>query len=145
MDNQNLYQDQNFTITRELFVSGNARYALQHLCSIKLEKAYRQFPYTLCILGIIMMGVALYLEFQFHSLVVALGSLFVISSVLLVIFRKPVHKLFLVFSSGEREVIENTDYGYIENLANAFSRSLSRTIAHTNVSGLDDRKLSMKL
>ncbi|WP_373232304.1 DUF6232 family protein [Cohnella sp.] len=144
MDNQQLYQDQNFTITREMFISGNTRFALRHLCSIKLERAFRQFPYTLCILGIILMGVALYFQFKFNSLVVALGSLLVISSILLVIFRKPIHKLYLAFSSGEREVIENTDYVYLEGLAHAFSRSISRPVAHTNVSVLDDRKLSMK-
>lgn len=142
MDSQLLYQDQNFTITREMLVSGNARYALKHLCSIKLERAFRQFPYTLCVIGIITMGLALYFQFKFNSYVVALGSLFVIASVLLVIFRKPIHKIYLVFSSGETEVIENTDYSYLEGIANAFSRSISQPAAHTNVSVLDDRKSS---
>lgn len=144
MDNQTLYQDQNFTITTEMFISGNTRFALRHLCSIKLERAFRQFPYTLCVMGIILMGGALYFEFKFNSLVVALGSLFVISAILLVIFRKPVHKLYMAFSSGEREVIENTDYAYLEGLANAFSRSISQPVSHTNVNVLDDRKWSMK-
>lgn len=144
MDNQPLFQDQNFTITKEIFISGNTRFALRQLCSIKLERAFRQFPYTLCIMGIILTGGALYFDFKFNSLVIALGGLLVISSILLVIFRKPIHKLYVAFSSGEREVIENTDYAYLEGLANAFSRSISPPIAHTNVSVLDDRKLSMK-
>jgi hypothetical protein len=133
MDNQTIYKDINFTITKELFISGNTRFALQHLCSIKLEKAYKQFPYTLCVIAIILISVGLYLDFKFNSLVVAIGCLGVIGSILLFILRKPVHKIFLVFSSGETEVIGNTDYSYLEKLAYAFSRSIAeRQSTHYN-------------
>jgi hypothetical protein len=40
---------------------------------------------------------------------------------------KPVHKLALSFSSGEREIIGVTDYAYLEGLATAFSRSIVET------------------
>jgi hypothetical protein len=144
MDNTHLYKDSEFTITRELIINGNSRYALHHLCSIKLERAYRQFPYTLCVFGLILIVAASMVNFKFNSLVILLGALTVLGCVALVIFRKPVHKLYLVFSSGEKEAIENTDYAYLEGLASAISRALTRVVSQTTASITDEYKLTMK-
>ncbi|MCD9021399.1 DUF6232 family protein [Cohnella silvisoli] len=124
MDNQPIYKDNNFTITKELFISGNTRFAIQHLCSIKLIKSKRQVPYTLLVIELLLIASGFVWDFQFHSLVTLLGFLGLIASILIYIFVKPVHKLMLVFSSGEKEMIGVTDYNYLEGLANAFSRSM---------------------
>ncbi|QMV44183.1 DUF6232 family protein [Cohnella cholangitidis] len=127
MENQPIYKDNNFTITRELFVSGNTRFAIQHLCSIKLTKTKRQIPYTLLVIEILLIATGFIWDFRFHSIVTLIGFLGLIANVLLYIFVKPVHKLALSFSSGEREIIGVTDYAYLEGLATAFSRSIVET------------------
>jgi hypothetical protein len=119
-----IYKDNNFTITKELFISGNVRFAIQHLCSLKLEKARKKIPYVLATIEIILILAGLIVDFPYHSLVTLLGVIGIIASTLVYIFIKPVHKLYLVFASGEREMIGVTDYSYIEGLANAFSRSI---------------------
>ncbi len=124
MDNQPIYKDNNFTITKELFISGNARFAMQYLCSIKLIKSQRQIPYTLLVIELILIATGFIWDFRFHGLVSLFGGLGLVGSILFYIFRKPVHKLLLVFTSGEKEMIGATDYGYLERLANAFSRSI---------------------
>jgi len=127
MDNQPIYKDNHFTITRELFISGNARFAIQHLCSIRLVKSKRQIPYTLLVLELLLIATGIVWNFRFHEYVAALGGAGLVANALLYIFVKPVHKLTLVFASGEREVIGVTDYMYLEGLANAFSRSIVET------------------
>ncbi len=127
MDNQPIYKDNNFTITRELFISGNTRFAIQHLCSIKLVKSRRHIPYTLLVLELLLIATGLLWDFRFHELVSLLGGAGLIANALVYILVKPVHKLTLVFSSGEKEVIGVTDYMYLEGLANAFSRSIVET------------------
>ncbi|RED89378.1 DUF6232 family protein [Cohnella phaseoli] len=132
MENQPIYKDNNFTITRELFVSGNARFAIQHLCSIRLVKSRRQIPYALLVLELILIATGLILDFRFHEYVSLLGGAGLIANILVYILVKPVHKLTLVFSSGEKEIIGVTDYMYLEGLANAFSRSITET-RHKNL------------
>ncbi|BBI33021.1 DUF6232 family protein [Cohnella abietis] len=127
MEIQPIYKDNNFTITRELFINGNTRYAIQHLCSIKLVKSKRQIPYTLLVLELLLIVTGFAWNFQLHSIVSLIGFLGLITSVSLYIFIKPVHKLWLVFSSGEKEMIGVTEYAYLEGLANAFSRSMVET------------------
>jgi hypothetical protein len=127
MENQPIYKDVNFTITKEIFISGNARFAIQHLCSIKLVKSKRHIPYTLLVIELLLIASGFIWNFQFHSLVTLVGFLGLIASILIYIFVKPVHQLMLVFSSGEREIIGVTDYDYLEGLANAFSRSIVET------------------
>ena len=127
MENQPIFKDKNFTITRELFISGNARFAIQHLCSIKLVRSKRQIPYTLLILELLLIATGFIWNFKFHSMVSLIGMLGLAASISLYIFIKPVHKLWLVFSSGEKEMIGVTDYVYLEGLANAFSRSIVET------------------
>lgn len=124
MESQHIFRDNNFTITKELFISGNTRFAIQHLCSLKLERARREIPYTLASIEIILILAGLIVDFRFHYLLTLLGFIGIIASTLVYILVKPVHKLYLVFSSGEREMIGVTDYSYIEGLANAFSRSI---------------------
>jgi len=124
MDNQPIYKDNHFTITKEMFISGNARFAIQHLCSIRLIKTKRQIPYTLLVLELLLIVVGAVLEFRFNELVIALGAAGFVANALVYSLVKPVHKLILVFSSGEKEVIGVTDYMYLEGLANAFSRSI---------------------
>lgn len=124
MESQHIFRDNNFTITKELFISGNTRFAIQHLCSLKLERARREIPYTLASIEIILILAGLIVDFRFHYLLALLGFIGIIASTLVYILVKPVHKLYLVFSSGEREMIGVTDYSYIEGLANAFSRSI---------------------
>ncbi|QTH44683.1 hypothetical protein J4772_09960 [Cohnella sp. LGH] len=132
MENQPIYKDNNFTITRELFVSGNARFAIQHLCSIRLVKSRRQIPYALLVLELTLIATGLILDFRFHEYVSLLGGAGLIANILVYILVKPVHKLTLVFSSGEKEIIGVTDYMYLEGLANAFSRSITET-RHKNL------------
>ncbi|RED61725.1 DUF6232 family protein [Cohnella lupini] len=133
MDAQPLYKDNNFTITRDLFISGNTRFAIQHLCSIKLVKTKKQIPYTLAVIEILLIVTGFNWDFRFHSIVALIGILGLLASAALYIFIKPVHKLWLVFSSGEREMIGVTDYAYLEGLANAFSRSIVETTKHRNL------------
>lgn len=127
MENQPIYKDNNFTVTKELFISGNARFAIQHLCSIKLAKTKRQIPYTLLVIELLLIATGFIWDFRFHSIVTLVGILGLIINILIYIFVKPVHKLILAFSSGEREIIGVTDYAYLEGLANAFSRSMVET------------------
>lgn len=127
MENQPIYKDNNFTITRELFISGNTRFAMQHLCSVKLVKNKRQIPYTLLVLEILLIVTGFTWDFRFHSILSLIGILGLIASIALYVFIKPVHKLWLVFTSGEREMIGVTDYAYLEGLANAFSRCIVET------------------
>ncbi|TFE28553.1 DUF6232 family protein [Cohnella luojiensis] len=127
MENQPIYKDNNFTITKELFISGNTRFAMQHLCSVKLVKSKRQIPYTLLVLEILLIVTGFTWDFRFHSILSLIGILGLIASIALYIFIKPVHKLWLVFTSGEREMIGVTDYAYLEGLANAFSRCIVET------------------
>jgi hypothetical protein len=127
MENQPIYKDNNFTITKELFISGNTRFAMQHLCSVKLVKSNRQIPYTLLVLEILLIVTGFTWDFRFHSILSLIGILGLIASIALYIFIKPVHKLWLVFTSGEREMIGVTDYAYLEGLANAFSRCIVET------------------
>jgi len=132
MENQPIYKDNNFTITRELFISGNTRFAIQHLCSIKLVRTKRQIPYTLLVIELLLIATGFIWDFRFHELVSLLGFAGLIANVLIYVFVKPVHKLTLVFSSGEKEIIGVTDYTYLEGLANAFSRSIAET-RHKNL------------
>ncbi|XID94062.1 DUF6232 family protein [Paenibacillaceae bacterium WGS1546] len=127
MENQPIYKDNNFTITRELFISGNTRFAIQHLCSIKLVKTKKRIPYTLLVIELLLIATGFIWDFRFHELVSALGFAGLIANVLIYILVKPVHKLTLVFTSGEKEIIGVTDYMYLEGLANAFSRSIVET------------------
>jgi hypothetical protein len=127
MENAFIYKDNNFTITKELFISGNTRFAIQHLSSIKLIKSKRQVPYTLLVIELLLIVSGFTWDFRFHSIVTLIGFLGLIASVLVYIFVKPVHKLILVFASGEKEIIGVTDYNYLEGLANAFSRSIVET------------------
>ncbi|RKP57233.1 hypothetical protein D7Z26_04415 [Cohnella endophytica] len=134
MDTQQpIFKDQNFTITRELFISGNARYAIQHLCSIKLIRTRRTIPYTLLFLELLLMVGGFGWNYKFHSLVALLGILGFVANALVYSLVKPVHKLWLVFSSGEKEMIGVTDYDYLEGLANAFSRSIVETRQQRNL------------
>ncbi|TVY04409.1 DUF6232 family protein [Cohnella terricola] len=127
MENQPIFKDHNFTITKELFITGNMRFAIQHLVSIKLVKTKRTIPYTLLVIEALLIATGFIWDFKFHSLVSLLGILGVVANALLYIFIKPVHKLTLVFSSGEKEIVGVTDYAYLEGLANAFSRSIVET------------------
>jgi hypothetical protein len=127
LDNQPIYKDIHFTISKELFISGNVRYAIQHLCSIKLIKSRRHVPYTLLVIELLLIATGFIWDFRFHLIVSLLGLLGLIASVLVYFLVKPVHKLILVFSSGEKEIIGVTDYPYLEGLANAFSRSIVET------------------
>jgi uncharacterized membrane protein len=127
MDHHPIYKDQHFTITKELFMTGNIRYSLHQLCSIKLVKAKREIPFTLLVLELVLMAAGLLTKFPFHTIITWLGALGMAASVLNYLLRKPVHQLFLTFSSGEREVIGVTDYYYLEGLANAFSRTVEET------------------
>jgi len=127
MENQPIYKDSNFTVTKELFITGNMRFAIQHLVSIKLVKTKRTIPYTLLVIETLLIATGFIWDFKFHFLLSLLGLLGIVANALLYIFIKPVHKLTLVFSSGEKEIIGVTDYAYLEGLANAFSRSMVET------------------
>lgn len=124
---QPIFKDNNFTLTKELFISGNTRYAIQHLCSIKLVKSKRQIPYTLLIIEILLIVTGLMWDFKFHSILTLVGVLGFIANALIYILVKPVHKLTLVFSSGEKEIIGVKDYTYLEGLANSFSHCMVET------------------
>jgi hypothetical protein len=127
LDNLPIYKDIHFTISKELFISGNTRFAIQHLCSIKLVKSRRHVPYTLLVIELLLLASGFIWDFRFHLLISLLGLLGLIASVLIYILVKPIHKLILVFASGEKEIIGVTDYSYLERLANAFSRSIVET------------------
>ncbi|WEK55551.1 MAG: DUF6232 family protein [Candidatus Cohnella colombiensis] len=124
MENLPIYKDNNFTLTKEMFISGNARFSMFHLSSIRLVKSRREIPYNLLILEILFIVGGLAWKYPYHGYVALLGFLGLLGSVIYFIFRKPIHKLILIFASGEREVIAVTDYVYLEKLANAFSRAL---------------------
>jgi hypothetical protein len=121
---QPIYKDVNFTLTKDLFITGSARFAMKHLSSIRLVRSKRVVPYTLLFLEVAFIVGGLGWGYKFHGLVALLGFLGMIGSVLYYILRKPVHRLILVFASGERESIGSTDYSYLESLANAFSRAM---------------------
>lgn len=127
VDHQPIYKDANFTLTKDLFVTGGARFSMAHLSSIRLVKSKRVIPYTLLVLEIALIVGGLGWGYKFHNLVALLGFLGFLGSAANYGFRKPVHRLTLVFVSGERESIESTDYSYLETLANAFSRGMVET------------------
>lgn len=127
MDHQPIYKDANFTLTKDLFITGGARFAIAHLSAIRLAKTKREIPYALLFLEIVLIVGGFGWDYRFHQYVGLLGILGLIASVLLYFLRKPVHKLTLVFASGERESIGSTDYSYLEGLANAFSRAMVET------------------
>lgn len=127
MDHQPIYKDVNFTLTKDLFITGSARFAMAHLSSIRLVKSKRVVPYTLLFLEVALIVGGLGWVYKFHNLVALLGFLGLIGSAANYFLRKPVHRLILAFASGERESIESTDYSYLESLANAFSRAMVET------------------
>ncbi|MFC5403990.1 DUF6232 family protein [Cohnella soli] len=127
MEAQPIYKDQNFMITKELFISGNARFSIPHLCSVRLVKTRRTIPYTLLVLELLLMIGGFGWDYRFHTLVGLLGIVGFVANALVYALVKPVHKLLLTFASGEKEVIGVTDYEYLEGLANAFSRSMVET------------------
>ncbi|MFC5531377.1 DUF6232 family protein [Cohnella yongneupensis] len=124
MDHQPIYKDVNFTLTRDLFITGSARFAMKHLTSIRLVKTKRVVPYTLLFLEVALIVGGLGWGYKFHGWVALLGFLGLIGSALYYFLHKPVHRLVLVFASGERESIGSADYSYLESLANAFSRGM---------------------
>jgi hypothetical protein len=127
MDNPAIFKDSHFTITKDMFISGNTRFAISHLCSIKLIKTKRQIPYTLLVIELLLIATGLLWDFRFHELVSLLGVAGLVVNALIYALVKPVHKLILTFASGEKEVIGAKDYPYLEGLANAFSRTIEET------------------
>src|SRR5262249_44239621 len=127
MESKPIYQDSNFTITKELFIAGNARFAIAHLCSVRLVKSTRQIPYTMLVLELLLIVAGAIFDFRFNGYVVLLGVLGLLANAALYILVKPVHKLTLSFISGEKEVIGITDYAYLDNLANMFGKSMVET------------------
>ncbi|MFD0670585.1 DUF6232 family protein [Cohnella sp. GCM10027633] len=127
MDHQPIYKDANFTLTKDLFITGGARFAMAHLSSIRLVKTKREIPYTLLVLEVLLIVGGLGWDYPYHGYVALLGFLGLIGSSLNYFLRKPVHKLTVVFASGERESVGSTDYSYLESLANAFSRAMVET------------------
>lgn len=124
MDHQPIYKDVNFTLTKDLFITSSARFAMAHLSSIRLVKSKRVIPYTLLVLEVAFIVGGLGWEYKYHNLVALLGALGLIGSAANYFLRKPVHRLTLAFASGDRESIESTDYSYLETLANAFSKAM---------------------
>lgn len=135
MDHQPIYKDANFTLTKDLFITGSARFAMTHLTSIRLVKSQKVVPYTLLLLEVALIVGGLGWGYKYHNLVALLGLLGLIGSAANYFLRKPVHRLVLVFASGERESIESTDYAYLESLANAFSRAMIET-RYRNLAGV---------
>lgn len=127
MEQQAIYKDVNFTLTKDLFITGNARFAMAHLSSIRLVRTKRVVPYTMLFLEVALIVGGLGWSYKFHGLVALLGFLGILGNAAYYAFRKPVHKLVLAFASGERESIGSTDYAYLETLANAFSRTMTET------------------
>lgn len=125
MDQQPFFKDNYFTLTREMFITRNVRYAICFLNSIRLVKSRREIPYGWLVLEVLLIVGGFGWKYPYHEAVGYLGIAGLIVSGLLFAFVKPVHKLYVTFASGEREMIESADYVYLETLANAFSKSIT--------------------